>query len=225
MCDHFSCTPALLEKQLADYSFAIRVGQELFVRSISRFDLEKGLVHFHCDIAPGEELILVRRTGFLDSTSKDFKRFMQGKPRPPICGILNDCILRRLYNGKELNGLGKLFNCPAVGWFFNLWRDPRTEPQPDPDRHLLFRVAKGERFQNDYVDNFVSHYSEFKLFALRRQLGKLSGFSRVMAQQITDYKNQIFDRPLDQDLFDQTPRNVATGLNELERHLWRRLRD
>src|SRR5574344_3070765 len=36
-----------------------------------------------------------------------------------------------------------------------------------------------------------------------------------MAQQITDYKNQIFDRPLDQGLFDQSMHSVATGLNEL----------
>ena len=215
LCDHFSCTPALLEKQLADYSFAIRVGQELFVRSISRFDLEKGLVHFHCDIAPGEELILVRRTGFLDSTSKDFKRFMQGKPRPPICGILNDCILRRLYNGKELNGLGKLFNCQQLAGFSTFGEILGLNLNQTLTAIFFFRVAKGERFQDDYVDNFVSHYSEFKLFALRRQLGKLSGFSRVMAQQITDYKNQMFDRPLDQDLFDQSMHSVATGLNEL----------
>ncbi|MFZ8466559.1 FIST C-terminal domain-containing protein, partial [Staphylococcus aureus] len=85
----------------ADCSFAIKIGKEFYVRSIAKIDLNNGIVHFYCDIAPGEELILVKRTNLATHTQADYQKFLQGKPGKPVAGILNDCILRRLYNGND----------------------------------------------------------------------------------------------------------------------------
>ena len=66
LCDRLKCDRSSLEAKLAEYSFAIRVGKEIYVRSIARMDLDSGRVHFYCDVAPGEELVMVRRTGLAE---------------------------------------------------------------------------------------------------------------------------------------------------------------
>lgn len=93
------------------------MGKEIFVRSISRIDQTAGRVHFFCDVAPGDDLLLVRRTGFVESTEKDFRTFMSGKPSSPVAGILNDCILRRLNNDKQLAGLSHAADCKQLAGF------------------------------------------------------------------------------------------------------------
>ena len=46
LCAQLHCATSELEQRLGEYSFAIRVGQELFVRSISRIDLAENRIHF-----------------------------------------------------------------------------------------------------------------------------------------------------------------------------------
>ena len=45
-----------LEHQLEDYSFAIEIEGQLFIRSIAGFDFEKDRVSFFCDLSMGEQL-------------------------------------------------------------------------------------------------------------------------------------------------------------------------
>jgi len=74
--------------------------------SVVNVDPSAGRVNFYCDVSPGEDLMLVRRTSLIQSTERDFRAFMADKSGPPVAGILNDCILRRLYNDKELSRVG-----------------------------------------------------------------------------------------------------------------------
>jgi len=60
---------------------ALFSGREFFVPAIARFDFDAGRGHLFCDSAPGKELILVRRTGFVDSTEKGGQVFMYEKAR------------------------------------------------------------------------------------------------------------------------------------------------
>ena len=215
LCESLRCSPGELEKNLGEYSFAIRVGKEIFVRSISRIDHETGFVHFFCDIAPGEELLLVRRTGFVDATERDFREFMKSKPEAPVAGILNDCILRRLNNDKELSNATRVFGKTQLAGFSTFGEILGLNLNQTLTAVFFFRVKVGETFRDSYVDSFAAHYGEFKAFFLRRQIGKLSGLSRVMVQQISDYKNQEFTTQLDPEVFDQSMKAVAAGLNDL----------
>ena len=215
LCQKLACRPQELDGKLAEHSFAIRVGKELFVRSISRIDTESGRVHFYCDIAPGEELILVRRTSLVDSTARDFREFMKDKPSAPVAGILNDCILRRLYNEKELGGVTRLFGCDHLAGFSTFGEILGLNLNQTLTAVFFFRVAAGQRFRDNYVDRFVAHHGEFKAFFMRRKLNKLAGLTRVMEQQLIDYRNQDFSAQLDPEIFDQSMRGVAKGLNDL----------
>ncbi len=215
LCETFGCTPADLISILADYSFAIIVGKELFVRSISRLDIETGRVHFYCDIAPGEELLLVRRTDLAETTGKDFVQFMEGKPSHPVAGILNDCILRRLNNDPELSKMGHVMQGAGMAGFSTFGEVFGLNLNQTLTAVLFFRVPPGAGFRDEYVDNFVTHYSEFKTFFLRRQVAKLNGLSQVVNYQISDFMAQRFDNRLDTAGMEPFMARLLSGLNDL----------
>ncbi|TYC55957.1 chemotaxis protein [Zoogloea oleivorans] len=215
LCAHFRCAPRELEGKLADYSFAIQVGKEIFVRSVVNVNVAAGRVNFYCDISPGEELLLVRRTGLVHSTEQDFRTFMAGKPGAPVAGILNDCILRRLYNDKELSKVGSALPCQQMAGFSTFGEILGLNLNQTLTAVFFFRVPEGTPFRDDYVDNFVAHYGEFKAFFLRRQSAKLAGLSRVIVKQIADYQDQQFDSQLDPSSFDDNIGLVVYGLNSL----------
>ncbi len=214
LCENLNCTPANLEAKLADYSFAITVGKELFVRSISKLDTEAQQVHFYCDIAPGEELLLVRRTGLAKNMEKDFGRFMQGKTGSLVAGILNDCILRRLCNERELENVGRITGA-AVAGFSTFGEILGLNLNQTLTSIFFFRVAAGASFQDEYVDNFVAHYGEFKAFFLRRQIAKLKGLSQVVTRQIDDFKELQFESRMDAAGLESSMAKLFSGLNDL----------
>lgn len=215
LCDALKCDPHELESRLASYSFAIRVNGELYVRSVARIRVAENRVDFYCDVGPGEELVLVRRTGFVDSTKRDFARFMRGKPVAPIAAILNDCVLRRLYNGQELARLTGVFGDVPLAGFSTFGEILGLNLNQTLTAIFFFRLGPGQAFSDDYVDNFVAHYGEFKAFFLRRQTAKLAGMSRVVLQQIADYRAENYTYRLNVSNMDATMGQVVQDLNRL----------
>jgi methyl-accepting chemotaxis protein len=215
LCDTLSCTPEQLEGKLDSYSFAIKVRDELFVRSVAKLDFANDRVDFYCDIGSGEELHLVKRTPFVSTTERDFRDFMVGKPGAPIAGMLNDCILRRLYNGRELGGLDGVFQTRQLAGFSTFGEILGLNLNQTLTAVFFFRVDSGQPFRDDYVDNFVAHYGEFKAFFLRRSHAKLAGVSRVMMQQISDYQIGDFASRVNPDNVDAQLISVVRDLNGL----------
>jgi methyl-accepting chemotaxis protein len=215
LCDTLDCTPDQLEGKLDSYSFAIKVRDELFVRSVAKLDFANDRVDFYCDIGSGEELHLVKRTPFVSTTERDFRAFMTGKPGAPIAGMLNDCILRRLYNGRELGGLDSVFQTRQLAGFSTFGEILGLNLNQTLTAVFFFRVEPGQPFRDDYVDNFVAHYGEFKAFFLRRSHAKLAGVSRVMMQQISDYQVGDFTSRVNPDNVDAQLISVVRDLNGL----------
>ncbi len=215
LCERLACQPRELEARLADYSFAIRVGEELFVRSIARIDLEAERVHLFCDVASGEELVMVKRTPIIEATRRDFERFMQGKQGRPLAGLLNDCILRRLNNGRDLGGMGGVFqNIPVTG-FSTFGEILGLNLNQTLTAVFFFRVTDNASFRDEYTDSFVTYHSEFVAFFLRRQIKKLNGLSHVVVKQIEQFKRQDFDSNLDVSGLDEKLQPVFRGLADL----------
>ncbi len=214
LCKSMNCSPDKLEAKLADYSFAITVGKELFVRSISQLDTEEQKIHFYCDIAPGEELLLVRRTGLAENMAKDFGRFMAGKSGQLVAGILNDCILRRLCNERELGNVGRITDA-AVAGFSTFGEILGLNLNQTLTSIFFFRVPAGASFKDEYVDNFVAHYGEFKAFFLRRQIAKLNGLSQVVIKQIDNFKDLRFESRMDAVGLDPSMSRLFKDLNDL----------
>lgn len=215
LCEQLHCTPNQLEDKLANYSFAIKAGGELYVRSVSKIDIASGRVHFYCDISPGEQLVLVKRTSLVDTTRRDYEAFLKGKPSAPIAGILNDCILRRLYNGAELDGMSSVFFGVPVTGFSTFGEILGLNLNQTLTAVFFFKVEQGQEFYDYYIDRFVSLYGDFKSFFLRRQLDKLSGLAMALRSHIRHYQQGEYGYRSDKAFFDDKTRDLALGLNEL----------
>ncbi len=215
LCEALACRPEQLERRLADYSFAIRVGEELFVRSIARIDLQREIVHLFCDVAPGEELVMVKRTPLVDTTRRDFARFLQGKSGTPLIGLLNDCILRRLNNTDELPRMAGVFgDVPVVG-FSTFGEILGLNLNQTLTAVFFFRVPEGAAFADDYMDRFPIHHGDFKAFFLHRQIQKLARLSQVVVSQIEAFKRHEYASDLDGEGLDEHIRPVFQGLADL----------
>ncbi|WP_419660344.1 two component system sensor histidine kinase [Desulfosarcina variabilis str. Montpellier] len=215
LCDTFECQPSALEALMDEYSFAISVGEELFVRSVSGVDIEMDTVHFYCDISPGEELLLIRKGDLVQSTIRDFKQFMEEKPGAPIAGILNDCIQRRLLNESQLPEMGNVLTGSAIAGFSTFGEILGLFLNQTLTGIFFFRVTEGKPFKDRYVDNFIFNLGEFKAFFLKRQIAKLNGLSQIVVRQIEDFKANRYGSRLDATGMDPIMATVFDGLNEL----------
>ena len=157
-----------LNKVLESYSFAVEIGGETFVRAISRIDEANDRVYFFCDIAMGEKISVVRRASLLDTTSKDWRKFVNGKPKS-IGGILNDCILRRLCNATAIESIN-IFSDVAVAGYSSFGELLGSNINETMTAVFFFNTENAVDFHDEYVDNLPICYSNFEKYFLERQL-------------------------------------------------------
>jgi hypothetical protein len=171
LASHFQCTKEQLNEKFVDYTFAIKINNEYFIRSISVIDFENDIINFYCDVTSGDELILMKKNDFITQTNSDFKEFMQNKSNKVIGAILNDCILRRLNNSQEIEMIKTFENIPLVG--FSTFGELLGVNINQTLTSIFFFEKDDSLFKDYYVDNFVSHYSNFKNYFVRRQKNQL----------------------------------------------------
>jgi len=215
LCSTFQCQPAELETKMTDYSFAIRVGEELFVRSIAKIDTEMDQVHFYCDLAPGEELLLVKRDNLPRNTLLDYQQFLEGKPGKPVAGILNDCVLRRQLNKQHHSDMNGIFEGPGIAGLSTFGETLGLYLNQTLTGIFFFKVPDGVKFEDEYVDNFAVLYGEFKAFFLKRKIAKLQGLSKIVVNQIEDFKKSRYEKHINSTGMDSTMMSVVEGLNDL----------
>lgn len=179
--------PAKLEATLRGKAFGIELGDEIFVRSVSKIDLENEVFYFYCDIGPGDELTLLEQTDFLEQTRTDVERFLRGKPKP--AGVLmNDCILRRLSNAQALGRTGGIWPAPVAG--FSTYGELFGININQTLSAIVFFSNVKEDFPDEYLDNFAIHYASFVNYFTRSQLKRVEILNRLrtgVIEKITDY--------------------------------------
>ncbi|SDF35667.1 hypothetical protein SPACI_015490 [Sporomusa acidovorans DSM 3132] len=160
-----------LNKILESYGFAVEIGGEIFVRAISKIDEANDRVYFFCDIAMGEKLFVVRRASLVETIDKDWRKFINGKPKP-IGGILNDCIMRRLCNAGVIEKVTAFSEFSVAGYssFGELLGLNINETMTAV---FFFHIHEGETFCDEYVDNLPVYYSNFEKYFLERHLTQI----------------------------------------------------
>jgi hypothetical protein len=113
LCEHFRCGPDQLSQHLNDHTFAVKVDNEYFIRSVA--SVQEDRIAFFCDLEFGDRLHLMRATGFAESTEKDWSQFLADKPQP-IGILLNDCVLRRVNNVAAVGRANFFERIPAAGF-------------------------------------------------------------------------------------------------------------
>ncbi len=173
LCSHFNCSESELENYLQNFSFAIKIHDDIYVRSISMIDFKERRIHFYCDLAFGDELYLVKHTDFIQSVNEDYRRFSRNKDTAPLGAVFNDCILRRLFNGEKLSGVDCFQDVPVAG-FSTFGELLGVNINQTLTALFLYRIQEGEEFHDEYIDNFIIKYSGFKEFFLQRRLNQMN---------------------------------------------------
>lgn len=189
---HFSVKDnAALEEKLQDYSFAIEIGGKLFIRSINHFDFSADKVFFYCDVSMGERLHLVRRLDLAQQTAEDYRRFLAARPgMTPVGAVLNDCILRRLYNANTLAKVNCFGQTPVAG--FSTFGELYGVNINQTLTALFFlRVPQGQPVQDQSALMFPIIYAQFYSYGLQRKLEQREIIGRIrrqIIQQMASYQ-------------------------------------
>jgi len=105
-----------------------------------------------------------------------------------VGAILNDCILRRLNNDRELSGLATAWNAPAAG--FSTFGELFGININQTLSAVVFFDAREAEFRDDFVDNFPVHYARFHEHFLRCRYNGVQVLNRLrsgMIHRLVDY--------------------------------------
>ena len=196
LCKYLNCNLENLPSKLSDYTFAIEVNNELYIRSVSNVDIENKSISFFCDISFGDILFLVKNKEFVSQTNSDYRKYELSKKQKPIGAILNDCILRRLLNSKNLNSL-KTFNDIPLSGYSTFGELLGLNINQTLTALFFYKVEEDEHYYDDYVDNFVDKYSSFFAYFKQREINKYLLLSRVRTTLLGNLKSAF---PLIQDM-------------------------
>ena len=196
LCKYLNCNLENLPSKLSDYTFAIEVNNELYIRSVSNVDIENKSISFFCDISFGDILFLVKNKEFVSQTNSDYRKYELSKKQKPIGAILNDCILRRLLNSKNLNSL-KTFNDIPLAGYSTFGELLGLNINQTLTALFFYKIEEDEHYYDDYVDNFVDKYSSFFAYFKQREINKYLLLSRVRTTLLGNLKSAF---PLIQDM-------------------------
>jgi hypothetical protein len=182
---HLRCRHEQVGAQLEGKTFAVKVGEEYFIRSISNFSVDQ--LSFFCDLEFGDHLYLMQSSDFLRATGDDWERFRRGKGQP-LAVLLNDCVLRRLGNAGQL-GQARFFDgLPAAG--FSTFGEILGVPINQTLSALVFFDDSGasgmDRFPVDYAA-YASHYAQRALYRWEA----LNTMQAAVVKRVVDYQHGL----------------------------------
>ena len=188
LANHFKCSANELSTKLANYTFGIEIDGEIYVRSVASLDITNDTIHFYCDIEAGEELILLEKTDFVQTTNHDFTEFSRNKPKA-IGAIFNDCILRRLCNMKDIHHLSTFTEIPVVG--FSTFGELLGVNINQTLTAIFFYKVDGIDFEDEYIDNFVQKYAGFKSYFLLRKINRQNMINNINKAMLGQMKQSM----------------------------------
>jgi len=194
LCRHFHCSPDSLESTLSGYTFGVKIGKEIYIRSIASIDTDSGHINFFCDFAFGDRLLLMKSIDFSQSLQKDYDKFKMGKSSSPIAMIANDCILRRLKNAQEIKKIHSFDNICSVAGFSTFGEFLGVHQNETLTALYLYYVTEDEKFSDEYADNFPVHFSNFKCYFIESQLNsykKMGALQKRTIDELAQYRHLL----------------------------------
>jgi hypothetical protein len=201
---HFRCAESEVEKNLVGHTFAVSVGEEMFIRSIAALGADK--TSFFCDIEFGDCLHLMKVTDFITTTQRDWQQFLSGKGTP-IAMLLSDCVLRRLGNSAVLGRADFFADTPAAG--LSTFGEILGIPINQTLSALTF-FRETASYSDPFMSAFPVQYSAFSTHYTQRALQRwitLNGMQGGMMEQVLKYERTV------QPVIDTLP-SLATGFRQ-----------
>ncbi|PKO30138.1 MAG: chemoreceptor [Betaproteobacteria bacterium HGW-Betaproteobacteria-7] len=184
LAGHLRCSPAELGKQLEGMTFAVKVENEYFIRSVA--EIRDNSIAFFCDLEFGDRLHLLKATDFISATRNDWQQFLSRHGRPSAV-LLNDCVLRRVGNAGRLAEAHFFDDVPAAG--FSTFGEILGVPINQTLSALAFFDQRNEamaRFPVDYAA-YAGHYAQR---ALHRWTA-LNSIQSAVTERVVEYQQAI----------------------------------
>jgi len=184
LADHLRCRADEVGKKLEGKTFAVKVGDEYFIRSVAAIQADR--VAFFCDLEFGDRLHLLQATDFLGTTQRDWEGFVADKGAP-IAVLLNDCVLRRLGNAARLGEARFFDRVPAAG--FSTFGEILGVPINQTLSALAFFEGANtamSRFPVDYA-GYAGHYAQRAL----NRWEALHGMQSTVVGRVVDYQQAV----------------------------------
>lgn len=215
VAEYFKVSQEKAIEKLNDYTFAVKIGDEFFIRSVVNFNTD-GSTPFYCDIATGDTLYLMEKTDFAQQTKSDYEKYSRDKPKP-IGAIFNDCILRRLVNLKNLASLNVFNEISNIAGFSTFGEICGVNINQTLLSIFFYKIEKNERFKDEYINNLPLKIADFIATFSKREEQKLQ--SEVY--QLQNELQKVTDGKYDQIDFDQKSKlNILiSSLNKLIQNL------
>ncbi len=193
LCEALHCRPESLESTLGKKSFSVRIGDELFIRSVSAINFDQKSITFFCDLAFGDELLLVEPSSFVETTNSAYRKMMQGKPSKPIAMLANDCILRRVNNTEHLNDMQPFDDMPIAG-LSTFGELLGVHMNQTLTAICFFKIKENEVFIDDYKDAFPLHYAQFREYYLNQKTNRIEKILELQSPLVdyfTEYRTML----------------------------------
>ncbi len=215
-------TVAELNNVLQNYTFAVDVNGENYIRTIAGIDETNDRINFFCDVVTGEELQLMRRTSLSDSLLPDFEKYQRNKPEI-IGGILNDCITRRLGHPDEIKNISMLKNIPVAG-FSSFGEISGLHINETLTAIFFYHVPSGTSFGDEYIDTFPQAYSNCQAYFYNRIIERQKQTDKLKDKLINMFSNYQTKMPEivssishiseEVDIIQDSVRQLGTGIDE-----------
>ena len=184
LAEHLHCRGDEVGKRLEGKTFAVKVGDEYFIRSVATIQADR--IAFFCDLEFGDRLHLLAATDFLATTRQDWSQFVANKGTP-LAVLLNDCVLRRLGNAARLGEARFFDQVPAAG--FSTFGEILGVPINQTLSALAFfdgQNAAMQRFPIDYA-GYAGHYAQRAL----NRWEALHGMQTAVVGRVVDYQQAV----------------------------------
>lgn len=185
--EYFNTTNSQIAGNLTKYTFGVEVGDEIYVRSVSKVDIEAGKVAFYCDVNSGDKLEFLKATDFVDHTRRDLMNFMRGKP-PALGAILNDCLLRRINNQAVLTSMSGLWNMPVAG--FSTYGELFGININQTLSAIVFFDTRDQKLTDPFIESFPVYYADYVEYFTKTRLNRMATINSIrerIVTRLTDY--------------------------------------
>ncbi|EPT7065055.1 methyl-accepting chemotaxis protein [Cronobacter turicensis] len=184
LASQLNCKPDQLGQALEGYTFAVKVGDDFFIRSVAQ--IESSQIRFFCDLEFGDRLYLMKATDFVAHTDHDWQDFTRryGKPAGML---LNDCVLRRMNNLGTLPRADFFRKIPAAG--FSSFGEILGVPINQTLSALVFFDKP-----NQAMSQFPVEYAAYAAHYAQRTLRRWEAMHRMQSQvieQVISYQQEL----------------------------------
>ena len=184
LAEHLACREQELTERLKGLTFAVKVGDAFFIRSVAKIENQK--LHFFCDLEFGDRLFLMRETDFKQATLRDWQAFTARHGKPAAV-LMNDCILRRAGNVDRLHDAHFFKGIPAAG--FSSFGEILGVPINQTLSALVFF-----NHEANAMAHFPVEYASYAAHYAQRALRRWEALNRVQSgvlARVVNYQQEL----------------------------------